>query len=162
VFKQEKMDDASILLFLNNYFMKIHRMFSKCFSTEVILSGWRRAGIRSFSIPQLQNSCPPVFDLLRKLDEESAANLIDAVKRLGTILATSNKGYFDDEEIKSELDAFGLTTPIKNMTERCFNQQRAMWLNQQGVIQLRRERIQKKLEEEAKTREAAAAREMKK
>ena len=61
----EKMDKASVQLYIQNYFVRIPDLFPECFSPVIMKSGWEKSGLRPFYPIRMLQSCPAFYSIKR-------------------------------------------------------------------------------------------------
>lgn len=147
VLKASKVDKPSRECFLN-FFRQLPAILAKAFTPTKVHDGWVLAGLAPFHNVETILAQGATWKAL----EESSKELVrHAVKLL--IPKAAQSGICTDADIVEALGEASntVTTPITNMTFRTINQQRSLWLNQQGVLEMRQ---QAKEEAERKRQQA--------
>jgi hypothetical protein len=149
-----KIDKASVDCF-TAFFRQLPTIISKSFTHSTITAGWAMSGICPLDTDKIMEKCVKYANL----NEEERVRCKEALPRL--VEKSRLTGMCKDIDI-AELLGDIVHTEITNMDVRVLNQQRSLWLNQEGVLDYRRFLHAEKERIAAQTAERAAVNELKK
>ena len=122
---------------------QIHNIIGKAFQNQIIISGYAGAGIYPLNCLRMLNKIPAYRNLN---DQQEAFRVIDAIINLCETAKV--KGYLLDNEISEALSDLEITSV--EIPSNALNAQRALWLNKEGVLELRSIQIAQREENENK------------
>ena len=136
--KKHKMDEASIHLYIHNYFLRIPTSFQNSFKIETMQSGWRRSGMYPYDSRTLLSHCPQ----LHHLNSSQVAGMLQRLKPLVESIKLTGEPT-DQQMIEAVGDYLDLES-IRLVDGLVLNQRRAVWLNKCNELQRREEKRRQK------------------
>lgn len=135
------------------FLAQVPLILSKAFGVSTIRDGWRRAGLVPLNIEVILTRC----SAYQKLTADEKAKSKVAMTKLISI--ANDDGIITDMEMSAALSEIPrIKTPVTNMDQRTFNQQRTLWFNKEAVMLKRKEVEQRRLADIA-VKEAKLAKE---
>ena len=108
---------------------------SRAFQAAVVQSGWDKSGIWPYNRIKLLSSCE---SFQKAYQDTQALPIINAIPIL--VAKSKVSGICEEADLDEHIGSIDngfFKTPIENMADRTMNQQRALWLNKQGVLDKR-------------------------
>lgn len=126
----QPIDKASRDSFLN-FFRQLPEILDHAFQLKIIKSGWRSSGLMPLDHEAMLKKCAK-WDKLHLHERDTILKAIPHIVREARL-----QGFVSDATMKELIPDINLTD-VTNMDGRPINQQRALWLNGEGVLEMRR------------------------
>jgi len=116
-----------------NFFRVIMIYESRAFQAATVQNGWSIPGIWPYDRRKMLSTC----QAFRDASQQEAEAIMAAIPILVDKAKVS--GICEETDLQEHIYSIGSSfkSPIDNMGQRCINQQRALWLNKQGVLDRR-------------------------
>jgi len=116
-----------------NFFRVIMIYESRAFQAATVQNGWSIPGIWPYDRVKMLSTC----QAFRDASQQEAEAIMAAIPILVDKAKVS--GICEETDLQEHIYSIGSSfkSPIDNMGQRCINQQRALWLNKQGVLDRR-------------------------
>jgi hypothetical protein len=138
IFKRNSMQNASIKTFIH-FFAKLRELLSAAYSVQSVIKGWEKAGIYPFNLHVILSKHPG-YEVLSKNEED-----FDKIAYSVDILSVMayEEGYIREEDMRALLGDLLLPEVqyAKDYELLPFNWVRTLWLNNENIRKMRRERI---------------------